>query len=106
MAMFVNTALLHSGANDSHRAGWHADDGANQLVRTSPVTGIFGDFEAAHAFHEAVARSHTHHTAMLRAHQETLCNVGDKARTAAVELTDMEERNAAELRAVRCSSVT
>lgn len=48
--MFVNTALLHSGA-------------------TSPVTGISGDFKTA-------------------------------------KFTEMQERDAAELRAVRCSFVT
>jgi hypothetical protein len=52
--MFVDTGTLHTGANDSHRAGSHADDSANRLARTSPVTGVFGHRAAARAFHEAL----------------------------------------------------
>jgi hypothetical protein len=104
--MFVDTGFLHAGANDSHRAGSHADDGANHLAGTSSVAGMFGDFAAAGEFHEAVTRAHTHHTARLRAHQEILSDVGDKARAAAVDFTDMEQQNAAKLRAVRCNSDT
>jgi hypothetical protein len=102
--MFVDSGLLHAGASDSHRAGGHADDGANHLARTSPVTGMFGDFAAAHQFHEAVTQAHAHHTAKLRAHQETLTDIANKARTAATAFTDMEQRNKAKLDAVRCNS--
>jgi hypothetical protein len=35
------------------------------------VTGMFGDFAAADAFHEAVTQAHTHRTLKLRAHQQT-----------------------------------
>jgi hypothetical protein len=104
--MFVDTGTLHTGANDSHRAGSHADDGANHLARTSPVTGMFGDFPAADAFHEAVAQAHTHHTLKLRAHQQTLSDVGDKAHAVATTFTKMEEHNASELKAVQCNSAT
>jgi Protein of unknown function (DUF2563) len=51
--MFVDTGLLRSGASQSHKAGGHADDGANHRTRTSPVAGMFGDCAAAHEFHEA-----------------------------------------------------
>jgi hypothetical protein len=106
VAMFVDTGLLHSGATDSYRAGTHADDGANRLARTSPVAGMFGDFAAAHTFHAAVSQAHTHHTARLRAHQQSLSNVGDKAHAAATGFTEMDERNAETLQAVRCDSAT
>ncbi|HYB39910.1 MAG TPA: DUF2563 family protein [Mycobacterium sp.] len=104
--MFVDTGLLHSGASESHRAGGHAHDGADHLSRTSPVGGMFGNFAAAHEFHQAVTQAHTHHTTRLRAHQETLSNIGDKARTAATAFTDMEERNKLKLEAVRCNLKT
>jgi pyruvate/2-oxoglutarate dehydrogenase complex dihydrolipoamide acyltransferase (E2) component len=104
--MFVNTMMLHSGAAESHRAGSHADDGANHLARKSPVPGMFGDFATAAAFHEAVTQARTQHTAKLRAHQQTLSNVGDKARTVAAAFTEMDERNASKLKAVRCTSAT
>jgi len=40
----------------------------------------------------------------LQAHQETLTAIGGKAQRAAAEFTDMEQHNAAKLRALRCSS--
>ncbi|HZU49556.1 MAG TPA: DUF2563 family protein [Mycobacterium sp.] len=104
--MFVDTGLLHSGADDSHRAGGHAGDGADHLASMSPAAGMFGDFAAAHEFHQAVSQAHTHHTTKLRAHQQTLSDVGDKARTAATAFTDMEDRNTVKLDAVRCTSAT
>jgi hypothetical protein len=104
--MFVDTGALHTGANDSHRAGWCADDGANHLARKSLVVGMFGDFTTADTFHEAAAQAHTHHTAELRARQQTLSNVGDEARTVAAAFTEMEERNASKLKAVLCDSAT
>ncbi|WP_375484487.1 DUF2563 family protein [uncultured Mycobacterium sp.] len=54
--MYVNTGLLHAGTDDSHRAGQHADDGANHLAGTSPVSGMFGNFDAAHTFCDAVPK--------------------------------------------------
>jgi uncharacterized protein DUF2563 len=104
--MFVNTGTLHTGANDSHRAGEHAHDGANHLLATSPVAGMFGNFAAADAFHEAVAQAHTHHTTKLRAHQQALRDVGDKAHTVATAFSKMDERNASKLKAVQCNSAT
>jgi hypothetical protein len=104
--MFVNTAVLHTGANDSHRAAGHADDANSHLARTSPVAGMFGDFAAAHEFHEAVAIAHTHHAAKLRAHQQILTDLGDKASTVATTFTEMEDHHASELKAVRCNSAT
>ncbi|BBY06746.1 DUF2563 family protein [Mycobacterium noviomagense] len=104
--MFIDTGLLHSGADDSHRAGGHAGDGAAHLAGTSAVAGMFGDFPAAHEFHEAVSQAHTHHTTKLRAHQQTLSDVANKARTAATAFTDMEDRNTVKLDAVRWNSAT
>jgi Protein of unknown function (DUF2563) len=104
--MFVDTALLHSGANESHRASWYADEGANHLARKPPVASMFGDFTAAHSFHEAVSAAHAHHARILHAHREALSAVGGSAQQAAAEFTEMDERNTAKLRAVRCSSDT
>ena len=104
--MFVDTGLLHSGANESHRAAGHAQDGADHLSRAPLASGMFGEFAAAEAFHDAVRSAHTQHMRSLQAHQEALTAVGSKAHLAATEFTDMDERNAATLRAVRCSSDT
>jgi hypothetical protein len=104
--MDVDTGFLHSGANQSHRASWHAQEAANHLSRGPLMSGMFGEFAAAESFHEAVAMAQAHHAKTLQAHQETLTTVGTNAHTAATGFTDMEERNAAQLRAVRPSSAT
>jgi hypothetical protein len=104
--MFVDTDLLHSGADQSHRAGGHARDGADQLSRGPIVSGMFGGFPAADAFHDAVTTAHAHHLEKLQGHQRTLTEVGRKGHYAANAFVEMDNRNAAEMRAVRCSSAT
>ena len=104
--MFVDTDLLHSGGNDSHRAGAHAQDAADQLSRGPLASGMFGGFPAADTFHEAVTVAHGQHVKSLQAHQETLTGLGHKAHYAANGFTNMDDRNAADMRAVRCTSDT
>jgi hypothetical protein len=102
--MFVDTELLHSGANDSHRAGGHAQDGADRLSRGPLASGMFGEFAAADAFHEAVTSAHSQHVSNLQNHKQTLTAVGTKAHSAANGFTNMDQHNATELRAVRNGS--
>lgn len=104
--MFVDTDLLHSGADESHRAGGHAQDGADRLSQGPLASGMFGGFAAADTFHGAVTAAHGQHVKNLQAHQETLTGVGHKAHYAANGFTDMDERNAAQERAVRWTSGT
>ncbi len=104
--MFVEPDLLHSGANESHRAGGRARDGADHLARGPLASGMFGDFAAADTFHEAVSSAHAQHVKTLQGHQQSLTAVGAKAHHAAREFTAMDERNADELRAVRGASGT
>ncbi|ARG59463.1 DUF2563 family protein [Mycobacterium kansasii] len=104
--MFVDTDLLHSGGNQSHQAGGHAREGADQLAQGPLPSGTFGEFAAGETFHGVVSASLTKHVQTLQAHHEALSAIGDKAHHAAAGFTDMDERNAAKLRAVRCSSVT
>jgi len=99
--MFVDTALLHSGGSDSHRAGWHAQEGADQLARGPLGSGMFGDFAAADTFHSAVTAAHTQHMQTLQGHQQTLTDVGAKAHHAAKGFTGMDEHNAGEMQAAR-----
>jgi Protein of unknown function (DUF2563) len=99
--MFVDTGLLHSGANESHRAGGHAQEGADRLSRGPLMSAMFGEFAAAEEFHDAVRAAHTRHVKTLQAHQEALTTIGSKARLAANGFTDMDARNAAAERAVR-----
>lgn len=104
--MFVDTGLLHAGASDSYRAGEHALAGAGHLSRAPLAAGIFGDFAAAEAFHEAVYSAHAHHVRTLQGHQERLSALADKAHVAAAGFIEMDQNNASALRAVRCNSNT
>jgi hypothetical protein len=98
--MFVDTAMLHSGAAQSHRASEHAQDGANRLSATSPVAGMFGDFADAEAFHDAVSSAHAHHVKTLQNHQQNLNDVGTKTHHAAYSFTATEDNNTKVLREV------
>lgn len=102
--MFVNTEQLHSGGNQSHRAGGHAQEGADHLAGGTLESGMFGDFEAANSFHNAVTTAHGQHVKNLQGHSETLTSVGTKAHHAANGFTNMDQHNAEELKAVRPSS--
>lgn len=72
--MFVDTGLLHSGADESRHAGEHAQDGAEKLSRGPLLSAMFDEFPAAEALFGAAASA------------------------------QMDTRNAGKLRAVRCSS--
>jgi hypothetical protein len=101
--MFVDTEWLHSGANQTHRAGGYAQDGADQLSRAPLSSGMFGDFAAADNHHEAISATHSRHVKTFRAHHEMLAALGNKVRAAAVAFTEMDELNAAKLRAGQCN---
>ncbi len=102
--MLVDPKMLHAGGNDSHRAGEHAQDGVNALSRGPLSSGMFGEFAAAEAFSAAVSSAHAEHVTNLQAHQQALTTVGVKAHRAATGFTDVDDRNAAEMRSVRRSS--
>lgn len=67
------------------------------------MSGMFGDFDAADAFHTAITLAHGKHVKNLQTHGETLTSIGGKAHQAAAEFTGMEAHNSADLRAVRPS---
>lgn len=98
--MFVDTAMLHSGAAQLRRAGDHAQDGANRLFAAPPVAGMFGDFADAEAFHDAVSSAHAHHGKSLQEHQQSLNDVGTKTHRVAYSFSATEDNNAKVLREV------
>ncbi|CAM2916089.1 hypothetical protein BST27_11435 [Mycobacterium intermedium] len=104
--MFVDIEVLHLGANDARHAGEHAMDGAGRLLRGPLQAGMFGGFVAAEMFHDVLNSAYAAHVGLLQTHGETLTSLGGRAYRAAVEFTDMEQRNAAVLRAVPCISST
>ncbi|MBY0442913.1 MAG: DUF2563 family protein [Mycobacteriaceae bacterium] len=104
--MFVDTGMLRSGAHLCHRASDHAQDGAAQLARGPLFSGMFGQFGAAETFHEALVAAHAEHVRSAQNHHEVLTTLGGKAHHTSAEFTNMEERNATQLRMTRCSFAT
>ena len=98
--MRVDPAMLHLGADESHRASDHAGDGANALSGAPPIAGMFGEFEAADAFHEAITAAHGAHVKALETHRDTLHDLGVKTHHAAYTFTAMDDDNAKVLRDV------
>jgi hypothetical protein len=104
--MFVDSGLLQSGGNESRQAGEHVQQAAQHLSSADLLPRMFGDFAAAQEFHESTASLRVHHTQLLSRHRETLGAVGLGALKAAVGFAEMDENNAARVRAVRCNSAT
>lgn len=98
--MFVDPGLLRQGASESRRAGGDAQRGADHLVRGPLAPGMFGDFAAAAAIHEALSTARAEHVRSLQAHHDALTDVGTKADFAASEFTAMDEHGAEQLRGV------
>jgi hypothetical protein len=103
VVMFVDTDGLHSGANQTHRAGGYAKDGADQLSRAPLALGMFGDFAAADTYYDAISAAHSAHIKTFLGQHDMLTALGHKARLAAAVFTDMDESNAARLRLGRCN---
>lgn len=98
--MQVDVEEMRSGANRSYNAASLAMEGADQLSRVKPASGIFGAFPAAESFHGALFEAHSNHIERLRSHESHLGALGDKAHKTASVFVDMEERNAEALRSV------
>lgn len=102
--MFVDPRMLRTGGNDSRRAAEHAQEGVDALSRGLLSSGMFGEFAGAEAFHQAASSARTKHVAHLQAHQQALTDVGSKTHRAAMQCTDMDAHNAAEMHSARGKS--
>jgi uncharacterized protein YukE len=98
--MFVDPAEMRTGANTSFKAADHANDGAGHLRRASVNSGIFGNFDAAQRFHDAVTNAHSRHTDLLNKHSEVLDQIGNNAHQAASKFAEMDAHNSERLRNV------
>jgi len=96
----VDVEEMRSGANRSYNAAALAMEGADQLSRGNPASGIFGAFPAAESFHSALSEAHSNHVQRLRDHENRLGVLGDKGHKTASVFVEMEERNAEALRSV------
>ncbi|MEB3069323.1 DUF2563 family protein [[Mycobacterium] vasticus] len=104
--MFVDPAMLKTGASHAHTASAHAQAGAKELDQRTVTAGIFGSFGAADVFHQAISNSHAEHVTTLNDHHRTLADVRDKAHHAQRAFIGMDQAAATRLRAVRCNSDT
>ena len=104
--MFVDPARLRSGAADTRGASEHAHAGASRLNQTSVAAGIFGGFGAADVFHNALCAGPAEHITTHTGTHRTLDGAGVKSHRAALVFAGMDQRYAAQLRAVRCNSDT
>jgi Protein of unknown function (DUF2563) len=91
--MYVNTEGLHAGATSSYGAADHVRDASGTLSRASVASGIFGDFDAADSFHEALSDAHASHVTLTNTYSEQLGIIGDKAHRAAADFREMESNN-------------
>lgn len=98
--MQVDVEVMRTGANRSYTAAGLADEGAQTLAQGIVAPGIFGGFAAAGDFEGIVSEAHGQHVARLRNQERRLGVLGDKGHVAASAFVDMDERNAAALRAV------
>jgi hypothetical protein len=96
--MFIDPMMLRLGADDSRRAGEHAQEGIDALRRGPLSACMFGEFAAAEAFHEAISSARAWHVTNMQAHRQALTALGSKSCRAAMGFTDMDARNAAEFR--------
>jgi hypothetical protein len=91
--MWVEPDLLVDGATVSRNAGKMARSGADALEQASIPAGMFGDFDAAHAFHSRLTAGHRSHVQAMRGSHDALTDVGDKAHAAATSFADTEAKN-------------
>lgn len=93
--MWVEPDVLEDGADISRNAGEIALSGADALSRASIPSGMFGDFDAAHAFHRKLTAGRQSHVQAMRGNHRTLTDVGDKVHNAATSFEETEAHNKA-----------
>jgi hypothetical protein len=91
--MWVEPDVLKDGADVSRNAGKIALSGADALEQAPIPAAMFGDFDAAHAFHSKLTAGHQSHVRAMRGNHRTLTDVGDKAHTAATSFEETEAHN-------------
>lgn len=97
--MFVDTDLLRMGADFSRSAGTIAKRGAAEFGSTQLGAGIFGDFEAAHGFHQALASAHQVYSSTMSNHHTELESLAEKTNSAASIFLVQDEQSAEDVAA-------
>ncbi|GAT11430.1 DUF2563 family protein [Mycolicibacterium novocastrense] len=96
--MFVDTEMLRMGADFAKSAGEIVKRGAEEFAATSLPAGIFGNFDAAHEFHNALGRAHEAQAATMRWHHATFDGFATKASDGATTFDQRDESGAAAVR--------
>lgn len=99
--MRVEPSVLKDGADVSRSAGRIALGGADALSQAAIPTGMFGDFDEAHAFHASLTAGHQSHVSAMRGNHEALTGIGDKVANAATSFETTEAQNRAAIDTVR-----
>jgi hypothetical protein len=81
-----DTDLLRSGSDTSGFAAAAAQKAASRLREASAKQGIFGDFDAANAFHSALTTAQDSHVERADSHSTRMSDIADKSQTGAREL--------------------
>lgn len=99
--MFVDTELLRMGADFAYSAATIIQRGATQFSSVRSRSGMFGDFESAHGFHEAVDSAQNSYLTSMNNHSTALSTLADKVNTAASTFTTKDHELAADVETAR-----
>ncbi|MCV7356626.1 DUF2563 family protein [Mycolicibacterium fluoranthenivorans] len=97
--MEVDTEHLNAGADRCGDAAGTALAAAGELAEMKPAAGMFGDFDEARMFHQAVSAAHQGHVEQFQAHHRALGDISAKSRSGADEFTATDASSADSVRA-------
>lgn len=89
---------MRTGGDSSEFAGAAAKKAAARLAQTSPAQGIFGDFDAASAFHKALTAARDDHVQRSHDHDARLRDISGKAYFGAWAVADTDANGADAIR--------
>ncbi|MGV0836689.1 DUF2563 family protein [Mycolicibacterium thermoresistibile] len=95
--MIVDPLLLRCGADFSHSAGEIVQRGADDFASTPVPAGIFGDFDAADTFQQALSRAHDACTTTMQQHRTQFDGLAENATSAAAIFVNEDEASASAL---------
>ncbi len=93
-SLFLSHNGLEAGAGRCDDASASASSGARILQSVVVEPGIFGDFDAAHSFHQLASEVHAHHVDKFAAHADNLTGLAGKGERAAGAFTGADEASA------------
>ncbi|MEN4472859.1 DUF2563 family protein [Mycolicibacterium cosmeticum] len=99
--MFVDTELLRMGADFAYSAATIIQRGATQFSSVSSRSGMFGEFDAAHGFHEALDATQNRCVTSMNNHFAELTALADKVNVAATTFAVRDDHLAADVETAR-----